>query len=116
MIEAVIVMAKRTPIGRMGGLLSTLEPEALLAPLIERIVTETKLPKEMIDDVIIGNVVGPGGNIARLSALEAGLPVSVPGVTVDRQCGSGLEAINIAARMIQSGAGEVYLAGKLHYI
>lgn len=52
-----------------------------------------------------------GGNIARVAALEAGLPVSVPGVTVDRQCGSGLEAINIAARLIQSGAGEIYLAG-----
>ncbi|MEK4877738.1 MULTISPECIES: thiolase family protein [Paenibacillus] len=111
MIEAVIVMAKRTPIGRMGGLLSTLEPEALLAPLIQHIVAETNLPKELIDDVIIGNVVGPGGNIARVAALEAGLPVSVPGVTVDRQCGSGLEAINIAARLIQSGAGEIYLAG-----
>jgi acetyl-CoA C-acetyltransferase len=111
MIEAVIVMAKRTPIGRMGGILSTLEPEALLAPLIQHIVAETNLPKEMIDDVIIGNVVGPGGNIARLSALEAGLPVSVPGVTIDRQCGSGLEAINIAARLIQSGAGDIYLAG-----
>jgi acetyl-CoA C-acetyltransferase len=111
MIEAVIVMAKRTPIGKMGGLLSTLEPEALLAPLIQHIVAETNLSKEMIDDVIIGNVVGPGGNIARVAALEAGLPVSVPGVTVDRQCGSGLEAINIAARLIQSGAGEVYLAG-----
>ncbi|MDH6425658.1 MULTISPECIES: thiolase family protein [unclassified Paenibacillus] len=111
MIEAVIVMAKRTAIGRMGGLLSTLEPEALLAPLIQHIVAETNLPKELIDDVIIGNVVGPGGNIARVAALEAGLPVSVPGVTVDRQCGSGLEAINIAARLIQSGAGEIYLAG-----
>ncbi|MEK3739295.1 thiolase family protein [Paenibacillus sp. FSL H7-0941] len=111
MIEAVIVMAKRTPIGRMGGLLSTLEPEALLAPLIQHIVAETNLPKELIDDVIIGNVVGPGGNIARVAALEAGLPVSVPGVTVDRQCGSGLEAINIAARLIQSGASEIYLAG-----
>ncbi|OMC66686.1 acetyl-CoA acetyltransferase [Paenibacillus odorifer] len=111
MIEAVIVMAKRTPVGRMGGLLSTLEPEALLAPLIQHIVAETNLPKELIDDVIIGNVVGPGGNIARVAALEAGLPVSVPGVTVDRQCGSGLEAINIAARLIQSGAGEIYLAG-----
>ncbi|MEK4205976.1 MULTISPECIES: thiolase family protein [Paenibacillus] len=111
MIEAVIVMAKRTPIGRMGGLLSTLEPEALLAPLIQHIVAETNLPKKLIDDVIIGNVVGPGGNIARVAALEAGLPVSVPGVTVDRQCGSGLEAINIAARLIQSGAGEIYLAG-----
>ncbi|MFJ8065893.1 thiolase family protein [Psychrobacillus sp. NPDC096426] len=111
MTEAVIVMAKRTPIGRMGGMLSSLEPEKLLAPLIKHIVAETNLPKDIIDDVIIGNVVGPGGNIARVSALEAGLPVTVPGVTVDRQCGSGLEAINLAARLIQSGAGEVYLAG-----
>lgn len=111
MSEAVIVMAKRTPVGRMGGVLSQLEPESLLSPLIKSIVAETKLPPESIDDVIIGNVVGPGGNIARVSALEAGLPVSVPGVTIDRQCGSGLEAINIAARLIQSGAGEIYLAG-----
>lgn len=111
MIEAVIVMAKRTPIGRIGGVLSQLEPEELLAPLIQHMITETKLPKDAIDDVIIGNVVGPGGNIARVSLLEAGLPVTVPGVTVDRQCGSGLEAINIAARLIQSGAGEIYLAG-----
>lgn len=111
MTEAVIVMAKRTPIGKMGGILSALEPEALLAPLIQDIVANTQLPKNLIDDVIIGNVVGPGGNIARVAALEAGLPVTVPGVTIDRQCGSGLEAINIAARLIQSGAGEVYLAG-----
>lgn len=111
MTEAVIVMAKRTPIGKMGGMFSTLEPEALLAPLIQHVVAETNLPNDIIDDVIIGNVVGPGGNIARVAALEAGLPVTVPGVTIDRQCGSGLEAINIAARLIQSGAGEVYLAG-----
>ncbi|GGA34692.1 thiolase family protein [Psychrobacillus lasiicapitis] len=111
MTEAVIVLAKRTPIGKMGGMLSTLEPEKLLAPLIEHIVAKTDLPKGIIDDVIIGNIVGPGGNIARVSALEAGLPVTVPGMTVDRQCGSGLEAINIAARLIQSGAGSVYLAG-----
>lgn len=111
MKEAVIVMAKRTPIGKMGGVLSTLEPEELLAPLIRHIVRETTLPADQIDDVIIGNVVGPGGNIARVSALEAGLPVTVPGVTVDRQCGSGLEAVNMAARLIQSGAGEIYLAG-----
>ncbi|GIO31047.1 MULTISPECIES: thiolase family protein [Paenibacillus] len=111
MKEAVIVMAKRTPIGKTGGALSTLEPEELLAPLIRHIVSETGLPVERIDDVIIGNVVGPGGNIARVSALEAGLPVTVPGVTVDRQCGSGLEAVNLAARLVQSGAGEIYLAG-----
>lgn len=111
MNEAVIVMAKRTPIGRIGGGLSGLEPEALLSPLIAHIVSQTNLPAENIDDVIIGNVVGPGGNIARVAALEAGLPVSVPGVTIDRQCGSGLEAVIMAARLVQSGAGDVYLAG-----
>ncbi|MCR8656463.1 thiolase family protein [Paenibacillus endoradicis] len=111
MTEAVIVMAKRTPIGKIGGVLSTIEPEVLLSSLIQHIVASTKLPSDLIDDVIIGNVIGPGGNIARVASLEAGLPVTVPGVTIDRQCGSGLEAINIAARFIQSGAGEVYLAG-----
>lgn len=111
MTEAVIVMAKRTPIGRMGGVLSMLEPEALLAPLIRQLCSDTGLAHDSVDDVIIGNVVGPGGNIARVAALEAGLPVSVPGVTIDRQCGSGLEAIHMAARLIQSGAGEIYLAG-----
>lgn len=111
MTEAVIVMAKRTPIGRMGGVLSMLEPEALLAPLIRQLCSDAGFAHDSVDDVIIGNVVGPGGNIARVAALEAGLPVSVPGVTIDRQCGSGLEAIHMAARLIQSGAGEIYLAG-----
>lgn len=111
MKEAVLVMAKRTPVGKIGGQLSTLEPENLLAPLIRLLVMEAQLPPEWIDDVIIGNVVGPGGNIARKSVLEAGLPVTVPGVTIDRQCGSGLEAIIMAARLIQCGAGEIFLAG-----
>lgn len=111
MKEAVLVMARRTPVGKLGGQLSMLEPEQLLAPLIRLLVTEAQLPPEWIDDVIIGNVVGPGGNIARKSGLEAGLPLTVPGVTVDRQCGSGLEAIIMAARFIQSGAGEIFLAG-----
>lgn len=111
MTKAVIVMAKRTPIGRIGGVLSELEPEALLAPLIRQLLSETGVAQDRVDDVIIGNVVGPGGNIARVAALAAGLPVSVPGVTIDRQCGSGLEAINLAARLIQSGAGDIYLAG-----
>lgn len=111
MKEAVLVMARRTPVGKLGGQLSMLEPEQLLAPLIRLLVTEAQLPPEWIDDVIIGNVVGPGGNIARKSVLEAGLPLTVPGVTVDRQCGSGLEAIIMAARFIQSGAGEIFLAG-----
>lgn len=111
MREAVVVMAKRTPIGKVGGQFSTLEPEQLVAPLIQEILKETTIPAEMIDDVILGNVIGPGGNIARFSALEADLPVTVPGVTVDRQCGSGLEAINLAASLVQSGAGDIYFAG-----
>ncbi|WP_312755704.1 thiolase family protein [Rummeliibacillus suwonensis] len=111
MRDAVIVAAKRTPIGKIGGQFRTLEPEKLLAPLIKEILQEIQVSNDLIDDVIIGNVVGPGGNIARLSALEASLPFSVPGMTIDRQCGSGLEAINIAMRMVQSGAGDVYLAG-----
>lgn len=111
MRDAVIVMAKRTPIGKLGGQLATLEPEHLVAPLIKEIIKETALPSDCIDDVILGNAVGPGGNLARLAALEADLPFSIPGVTIDRQCGSGLEAINMAARFVQSGAGEVYLAG-----
>ncbi|MEK4852205.1 thiolase family protein [Paenibacillus sp. FSL H7-0756] len=111
MREAALVLAKRTPVGRIGGQLCTLEPEQLLAPLIQQLIHEARLPPDWIDDVIIGNVVGPGGNIARKSVLEAGLPETVPGVTVDRQCGSGLEAIIMAARLIQSGAGEIFLAG-----
>ncbi len=111
MRDAVIVMAKRTPIGKLGGQLATLEPEHLVAPLIKEIIKETALPSDCIDDVILGNAVGPGGNLARLAALEAELPFSIPGVTIDRQCGSGLEAINMAARFVQSGAGDVYLAG-----
>ncbi len=64
-----------------------------------------------MDDVILGNAAGPGGNPARLAALEAGFDVTTSAVTVDRQCGSGLEAFNLAARLVQAGAGDMYLAG-----
>jgi len=111
MQKAVIVYAKRTPIGRIGGMLREFEPEELVAPLIRDAVSMCSLPPEGIDEVILGNAVGPGGNIARLSLLAAGLPQHVPGVTVDRQCGSGLEAIVLACRLIQAGAGEIFLAG-----
>ncbi|MBK3495185.1 thiolase family protein [Viridibacillus sp. YIM B01967] len=111
MTDVFIILAKRSPIGKLGGILKDIEPEDLLAQVIQNIVSEANLPVKEIDDVIMGNTVGPGGNIARLALLTAGLPVEVPGVTVDRQCGSGLEAINMAARLIQSGAGHIYLAG-----
>ncbi len=111
MKEAVIVTAKRTAVGKVGGMFKDIPPEHLVAPLIQRIVEEVQLDQTTIDEVILGNAVGPGGNLARLSSLTAGLPVSIPGVTVDRQCGSGLEAINLAARLVQAGAGDIYLAG-----
>ncbi|MEW9668620.1 acetyl-CoA C-acyltransferase [Ammoniphilus sp. 3BR4] len=111
MNQAVIVEAYRTPIGKKGGKLRGIGPERLAAEVMKKLVRDTAIDPEQIDDIILGNAVGPGGNLARLSSLVAGFPVEVPGVTIDRQCGSGLEAINIAARLVQSGAGELYLAG-----
>ncbi|MFC0273659.1 thiolase family protein [Metabacillus herbersteinensis] len=111
MNKAVIVKAKRSPIGKKGGILKDLRCETLAATVIKNIIEECQLDPEEISDVILGNAVGPGGNIARLSSLSAGLPVHVPGLTIDRQCGSGLEAINLAARFVQAGAGDIYLAG-----
>jgi len=67
--------------------------------------------KQEIDEIIFGNVIGPGGNIARLSALESGLPLSVTGMTIDRQCSAGLEAIRTACHFIQGKAGNCYIAG-----
>src|SRR5699024_1060805 len=104
MTTPVIVHAKRTAIGKVGGMFKHINPERLGASVIESLIEETEIDPQMIDEVILGNAVGPGGNLARLTALTAKLPVNVPAVTVDRQCGSGLEAINIACRNIQAGA------------
>ena len=107
----VIVAALRTPVGRVRGVLAEVEPARLAAPLITRILADIGLAAEALDDVILGNAANCAGNLGRLAALEAGLPVSTPGLTIDRQCGAGLEAITLAARLIQSGAGRFYLAG-----
>ena len=109
--QPVVVAAYRTPIGRAFGSLATVAAEDLLAAIIRRIVAETGIAPDDIDDVLVGNAAGGGGNIGRLAALTAGLPLSVPGVAVDRQCGSGLEAIIMAARLIQAKAGACFLAG-----
>ncbi|MBP2300949.1 thiolase family protein [Azospirillum picis] len=111
MTRAVIVAARRTPVGRIGGSLRDLPVEDLAAPVIRAVLADAGLEAAEVEEVLLGNAVGPGGNVARLSSLSAGLPLAVPGVTVDRQCGSGLEAINLAARLVQSGAAEVVLAG-----
>jgi acetyl-CoA C-acetyltransferase len=109
--RALIVSARRTPIGRIGGALRRLPLEALVVPVLHAVLADAGVAADEIDDVILGNAAGPGGNPARLALLAAGLPTQVPGVTVDRQCGSGLEAITLACRLIEAGAGEVYIAG-----
>jgi len=106
--RAVIVQAKRTPIGKIGGILQNIQPYEMVAPLLQHL---TYGMEEKIEEVILGNVVGPGGNVARVAALEAGLPLSVTGITIDRQCSAGLEAIRMACYLVQGGAGSCYIAG-----
>ena len=106
-----LLLGRRTPLARAGTALADVPVHRLLAPILQRLVTETGLASESVADVVMGNAVGAGGNLARLSALEAGLPLSVPGVTVDRQCGSGLDAVVLACRLAQAGAGSAFLAG-----
>ncbi|GAB3805254.1 thiolase family protein [Virgibacillus kimchii] len=109
--EAVIVAAARTAIGRQGGALASVPAHVFGAEVIKEVVNRSKLEPEMIDDVIFGNVLSGGGNIARLTALETDLSLNLPGLTVDRQCGSGINAAMLAAQAIKSGAGDVYIAG-----
>ncbi len=114
MTEAVIVDAIRTPIGNLGGALATIRPDDLGAMVIKAIVERNNLDPNLIEEVYLGcaNQAGEDNrDIARMAALLAGLPVSVPGVTFNRLCASGLTAINMAARSIRAGDGEVFIAG-----
>jgi acetyl-CoA C-acetyltransferase len=109
--QPVIIAARRTAVCRANGSLRNLRAHQLLAPVLKQLLADSQVPPDAVSDVIIGNAVGGGGNVARLALLEAGLPVSVPGLTVDRQCGSGLDAIVLAARLVAAGGNPVYLAG-----
>jgi 3-oxoadipyl-CoA thiolase len=114
MKEAVIVAAVRTPMGRHGGILKDVRTDDLAAHIIAKLVEKTGIAKEEIEDVYFGctNQAGEDSrNVARNAALLAGLPYSIPGATVNRLCGSGLEAINQAARAVATDNGEVYVAG-----
>lgn len=113
MQEAVIVDAIRTPIGRRRGRLSTVHPIDLLAHVFRQVVQRNHLNPELVDDVIVGCVDQAGDqavNIARNAWLSAGLPESVPAVTIDRQCGSSLQAVHFAAQGIMAGAYDVAIA------
>src|SRR2546425_2889604 len=114
MEEAVILSAIRTPIGRYGGSLKDVRPDDLAALAIAEAVRRANIDAASIEDVILGcaNQAGEDNrNVARMSALLAGLPVEVAGQTVNRLCGSGLQAINTAAHAIGAGDGDVFVAG-----
>jgi len=111
---AYLVDGIRSPFGRYGGGLSGVRADDLAAAVIGALVTRTKIPAERIDDVILGcaNQAGEDNrNVARMALLLAGLPVSVPGVTVNRLCGSGMQAIADGARQIMTGEADLVIAG-----
>ena len=109
--DAVIVSAVRTAIGRQGSALASVPAHVYGAEVIKEAIKRANVDPEQIDDVIFGNVLSAGGNIARLTALQTGLSINIPGLTIDRQCGSGINAINLAAQAIKAGDGDIYVAG-----
>jgi 3-oxoadipyl-CoA thiolase len=114
MREAFLCEGLRTPIGRYGGALASVRPDDTLAGVIRAVVAATGLPGEAVDEVMAGcaNQAGEDNrNVARMAALLAGLPDTVPGVTLNRLCGSGLDAVGQAARAVRLGEAEVIIAG-----
>lgn len=112
--QPVIIDAVRTPIGKYGGVLRSIRPDDLGALVIRTTLSRTKVDPSAVDDVYFGcsNQAGEDNrNVARMATLLAGVPYSVPAATVNRLCGSGLEAVNSAARVIAAGEGEILLAG-----
>jgi len=114
MKQAVIVEAVRTPMGRHGGILKDVRTDDLAAHVIAKLVEKAGINKEDIEDVYFGctNQAGEDSrNVARNAALLAGLPYTIPGATVNRLCGSGLEAINQAGRAVETDHGDLFVAG-----
>lgn len=112
--EVWVVDALRTPIGRFNGALAQYRPDDLAATVIRAVADRAAIPYDRVDDVYFGAANQSGEdnrNVARMALLLAGFPVEVPGATVNRLCGSSLEAINCAARAIASGEGETFIAG-----
>lgn len=112
MLDAVICLPLRTPVGRYGGALAPLTATELVLPLLRTLVERGLVP-ERVDDVVLGHCYPSGESpaIGRVAALDAGWPVTVPGVQVDRRCGSGLQAVLDAVMRVQTGAAEVVVAG-----
>jgi acetyl-CoA acetyltransferase family protein len=112
--QSYIVDAVRTPLGRIGGALSGVRPDDLAANVIARLLERSPLDRELIGDVFFGNANGAGEenrNVARMALLLAGVPVTVPGVSVNRLCGSGLEAVVQASRSLMVDDADIVVAG-----
>jgi len=112
--EAVVVEAVRTPIGKYGGILRSVRPDDLGALVLKAALARSNVDPSSVDDVYFGcsNQAGEDNrNVGRMAVLLAGMPYSVPAATVNRLCGSGLEAVNSAARVVMAGEGEILLAG-----
>lgn len=108
-----VIEAKRTAVGKLGGTLRNVQPDNLLLPLYKHVIDERKIDPNLIDEVIIGQAKQSQdqSNIARYSLLKAGLPVEIPGYTVHRQCGSGMQAIHNAYFSITTGMHDLVVAG-----
>ncbi|MGP5071705.1 acetyl-CoA C-acyltransferase [Arthrobacter rhombi] len=114
MSEAFLVGGARTPVGRYGGALASIRPDDLAALTVRAAVERAGVDPELVDEVIFGNANGAGEenrNIARMAWLLAGYPDSVPGITVNRLCASGMSAITMASHMIKAGAADIVVAG-----
>ena len=111
--DVVLCYPKRTPVGRYGGALKSVPVQDLASLVVSTIVEESGIDPNIIDDIILGQA-SPNGAapaLGRVAALDAGLPVSVTGMQLDRRCGSGLQAIVTAAAHVATGAAEVVIAG-----
>ena len=113
MREVVVVSAARTPIGAFGGTLKDIPTRTLGAIAVKGAIERAGIKPEMVDEVIMGCVLqgGLGQNVARQIALDAGLPIEVPAMTLNKVCGSGLRAISLAAQLIKAGDAEIVVAG-----
>lgn len=111
MSAPVVVAATRSAIGTSGRALSAVTADRLAGPVLAATLERSGLSPDDVDDVVLGNCMGPGGNLARSAALAGGLPEQTPALTVDRQCASGLAAIDLAARLVRSGSHAVLAGG-----
>ncbi|MBO0662894.1 thiolase family protein [Jiella sp. MQZ9-1] len=106
-----ILAARRSPVAPKNGALAALAPHELVAPVLRAVLADAGLEATDVGEVVLSNALGPGGNVARVAALAAGLPERVAGLTIDRQCAGGLDAVLLADAMIRAGMHDVVIAG-----